>query len=102
MAYRAVEKSAETAHKHLTALREVVAKHAEKALIDHPEHRVVIDYTNWKGNRRERVITPVRVFFGSNGYHPAAQWLLEAFDWADSTHKTFAMKDIHKWSQLDG
>ena len=41
---------------------------------------VVIDYTNWRGRRRDRRIRPVRVWFGSSDWHKEDQWLLEAVD----------------------
>lgn len=59
---------------------------------------VVIDYTNWKGVRRERVILPLRIEFGSTEYHPEMQWLLRALDMEDDEkEKWFAMKDVHGW-----
>lgn len=75
---------------------------------------VVIDYTNWKGNRRERPIRPVKILFGINDkYHPERQWLLEAVDLDDNhlvvtetvaspSTKFFAMKHIHSWKPFIG
>ncbi|WP_156967779.1 hypothetical protein [Methylosinus sp. PW1] len=51
---------------------------------------LAIDYTNWRGERRERGIIPLRPFFGSNEYHKEPQWLLEAIDTDDWKTKTFA------------
>jgi predicted DNA-binding transcriptional regulator YafY len=59
--------------------------------------KVIIDYTNWRGERRERVITPVSMYFNSNEWHPEKQWLLLSIDDEDQTLKDFAMKDIHSW-----
>ena len=58
---------------------------------------VVIDYTNWKGKRREREIIPHYVGFGKTEFHPETQWLLYALDVEDDMEKAFAIKDIHSW-----
>lgn len=75
---------------------------------------VVIDYTNWKGNRRERSIRPIELFFGINErYHPKKQWLLKAIDLEDHEMevseteakpktKDFAMSNIHSWKPYIG
>lgn len=60
--------------------------------------KVVIDYTNWKGERGKRTITPHIMFWGSTNYHPDNQWLLNAFDEEKQAERTFAMKDIHSWA----
>ena len=61
---------------------------------------VVIDYTNWRGRRRDRRIRPVRVWFGSTDWHKEDQWLLEAVDAENGLTKLFAMKDIHEWKPV--
>ena len=58
---------------------------------------VVISYTNYRGETGERRITPLRLWFGSNEWHPEQQWLLDAFDVGKGTNRTFAMKDVHAW-----
>ena len=58
---------------------------------------VKIDYTNWKGERSFRYIVPVKCFFGSNEWHTAPQWLLEATDVEKNALRTFAIKDIHSF-----
>ena len=61
-------------------------------------HRsVVIDYTNWKGNRATRKVIPDEVYFGESEYHDGRQWLLKAFDLNKREWRTFTMKDIHSW-----
>lgn len=42
--------------------------------------KVNICYTNWKGETSIRLIEPLRIYFGSNQWHPEEQWLLEATD----------------------
>lgn len=58
---------------------------------------VIIDYTNWKGERRERRITPKAILFMSNQWHPEDQWMLYAWDIGQEDFRFFAMKDIHSW-----
>lgn len=62
---------------------------------------VVIDYTNWRGERRERKIHPLRLLFDRNEYHPAPQWLIEAEDLEKGGVKTFALNSIHSWRPDD-
>jgi predicted DNA-binding transcriptional regulator YafY len=62
--------------------------------------QVIIDYTNWRGERAERRINPVSIWYGKTEWHPAEQWLLSAFDMRDdgaAIMKDFAMRDIHSW-----
>lgn len=59
-------------------------------------HRsVVIDYTNWRGERSERVIMPIRVEFTATKWHPEAQWLVEAHCGESGTVKSFAMAGMN-------
>lgn len=60
-------------------------------------YRVVIDYTNWKGVRRERSVFPLGMEFAATQWHPEPQWLVLALDLEDGEEKRFAMKDIHSW-----
>jgi predicted DNA-binding transcriptional regulator YafY len=61
------------------------------------EMNVIIDYTNYRGERSERRIRPIEIYFGNNTYHPEPQWLLDALDVDRDLPRTFAMKDIHNW-----
>jgi hypothetical protein len=60
---------------------------------------VVIDYTNYRGERSTRTIglLTTGIYFGSNEWHPEPQWLLEALDLEKMQPRVFAMKDIHSW-----
>lgn len=60
---------------------------------------VAVRYTNWKGETSLRNIEPIEIFFGSNEFHPESQWLLRCFDADKKAERTFAMKDIHEWSE---
>lgn len=58
---------------------------------------VIVDYTNWKGDRRERLIRPLCITFGNNEYHKERQWLVKARDLEDNVIKYFALSNIHSW-----
>lgn len=58
---------------------------------------MMIDYTNYLGERRTRKIRPVSLWYGTTKWHKEPQWLLTAFDLecANRRTKDFAVKDIH-------
>ena len=58
---------------------------------------VEIDYTNWRAERRTRVVNPYEIRFENNEWHPDTQWLLYATDVQDGKMKTFALSHIHGW-----
>ncbi len=60
---------------------------------------VVIDYTNYRGERRERLVHPKGIWYGESPHHAheGEQWFLTAFDVEKGKYRDFAMKDIHSW-----
>jgi len=58
---------------------------------------VIIDYMNWKGERKKRTIRPHSIFYGATEWHPKNQWLLRATDLEKQRLRVFAIKDIHSW-----
>lgn len=58
---------------------------------------VVIDYTNHKGIRTERMIIPMCIWYGETKYHPGNQWMLKATDVLRNDERDFAMNQIHSW-----
>jgi hypothetical protein len=58
---------------------------------------VIIDYTNWRGERSLRRIMPMGIQWTSSEWHPEEQWLLVARDLVKNEPRMFAMKDIHSW-----
>lgn len=66
---------------------------------DQADKIVVIDYTNWRGERRHRGIIPTGPIYWSTGnqWHKEPQWLLTAIDVEDDGVKDFALRDIHQW-----
>ena len=77
-------------------------RYAERAVADaKPDSRLVrIDYTNWKGERQQRTIHPLNMFWGSNEWHPQPQWLIEAFDLEKKAVRTFAANKVHGWVDI--
>jgi len=63
--------------------------------------KVQIDYTNYRGERSLRTIEPIEIVFEENEFHKPAQWLLVATDVEKSAKRSFAIKDIHSWKELD-
>jgi predicted DNA-binding transcriptional regulator YafY len=57
----------------------------------------VIRYTNYRGETTLRRIIPRAIRFASTEWHPAEQWLLDAYDLDKGAVRTFAMKDILEW-----
>lgn len=66
------------------------------------ENIVIIDYTNHRGERREREIIPIEIVFGGSKWHSEPQWLLRATDCEKNEERHFAMKDIHSWKPKFG
>lgn len=60
---------------------------------------VTILYTNHRGERRERRITPHGLYYGTSAWHEKEQWLLDAYDLEKGEKRTFAMEQIHSWKQ---
>jgi predicted DNA-binding transcriptional regulator YafY len=62
-----------------------------------PDQVVVLDYTNWRGERSERLIWPLYIHFANSNWHKEFQWLLVARDLAKGQNREFALKDVHGW-----
>lgn len=62
-----------------------------------PDDLVVIDYTNHRGERGERLIMPLSIAFRPSRFYPATQWLLTAFCRDRMAWREFAMANIHGW-----
>jgi hypothetical protein len=65
---------------------------SEKIPMDVDKHKlVIIDYTNYKGERREHK-------FCTSPFHSGEeQWFMFARDIETTLYRMFAMKDIHSW-----
>ena len=60
----------------------------------------IIDYTNWRNERSERIIMPLQLRLKSTEWHPDLQWLMEARCGEDGKRKDFAMAGIHSWKAI--
>jgi predicted DNA-binding transcriptional regulator YafY len=60
-----------------------------------PEKTVVIEYTNWRGERGFRRIKPISIDYTSTKWHPDPQWIMDALDLDRNAVRSFAMRDIH-------
>lgn len=58
---------------------------------------VVIDYTNWRGERSMRRIIPRHMAWTKNEWHPEYQWMVYAFDIDKNAYRFFANSSIHSW-----
>lgn len=58
---------------------------------------VLIDYTNYRGERKRYRVRPVGFDWGTTQYHTEPQWLMRALDLDRQVERTFAMKDVHSW-----
>jgi hypothetical protein len=59
------------------------------------EDGVLIDYTNWQGERRSRRVIPTGLRFMATEHHTIPQWILLAIDMEKSAARAFALKNIH-------
>ncbi len=60
---------------------------------------VEIDYTNHRGMRAKRRVTPGCLWFGVSPYHEGEQWFLRAWDLGKDEGRDFAMKHVHGWRE---
>jgi hypothetical protein len=62
---------------------------------------VIIDYTNWRGERRKRRVYPIlgTLRFTETPHHKPAQWVFNALDLErdDQALRTFALANVHSW-----
>jgi len=69
-------------------------------ILDLPKQEVVIDYTNWRGERALRHIRPLTIRFEATEWHPEEQWILRAVDVERGATRDFAMSSIHSWTPM--
>ncbi len=58
---------------------------------------VRVMYTNWRGEKAERVIIPISISWSSTEWHPQEQWLLKVWDIERQAYREYALKDIQEW-----
>jgi len=59
---------------------------------------LLIDYTNWRGERRVRRIQPLSIWHGVSEFHDGEQWFIRALDMDQDggPMRDFAMSGIHR------
>lgn len=55
---------------------------------------VSFDYTNYRGEKSRRNVSPISLRFGVSDYHEEPQFLLWAFDRDKNEFREFAVKDM--------
>lgn len=63
-----------------------------------PDDKVVVIYTNYRGETAQRTIRPERLWFGTTDWHPTPGWLLKAWDFDKRAYRDFAMSGFEQWS----
>jgi predicted DNA-binding transcriptional regulator YafY len=56
---------------------------------------IVLDYTNWKGERKDRRIMPLTLWFGVSEFHDEPQWFIRAMDLDRNVMRDFSLATIH-------
>jgi len=60
-------------------------------VLDNP---IEIKYKNWKGKTSNRIIIPIKLWYGMSKFHEDKQWFLRAYDVNKLDKREFAVKDI--------
>lgn len=61
----------------------------------HIDKPILLDYTNWRGERGVRRVVPIRCEYGANEWHKTPQWLMIGWDLEKQAERTFALSGIH-------
>lgn len=51
-------------------------------------------YRNHRGEVEQRIVRPIRLWFGSTAWHPKAGWLLEGWDVLRQASRDFSMEGM--------
>ena len=68
--------------------------HRKKDMSTVADRKIVIAYTNYRGERSIREIVPEKIWFGSTEWHPGQQWLMRAYDLQKRSIRDFALADM--------
>ena len=58
---------------------------------------IMVDYTNYKGERSIRRIFPTNMFYGTTEYHPQPQYLLTVHDFDKKDQRIYALSGFHRF-----
>ena len=59
-----------------------------------PDANLAFEYKNWRGETRNRKVSPFRIWYGSTEWHPLPQMLLEGYCHDAMAKRDFAIADI--------
>lgn len=62
---------------------------------------VEFTYENYRGVTEVRRVVPLRLWFGSNEWHPKKQWLLSAWCLERQAERFFAFENISGWAEAE-
>lgn len=64
-------------------------------VIELPENgELKINYTNYKGENKDRHINPAHIWFGESEFHKGKQWFMNGYDIDRKVHRDFALNDL--------
>lgn len=63
--------------------------------------KITFTYKNHRDITSQREVVPVSISYSSNKWHPIEQWLLVAHDLQRGQTRTFALKDIKDWKEVE-
>lgn len=55
--------------------------------------KILLSYTNYRGETQTRTISPVGLWFGQTEYHPKLGWLLHCYDWDKADWRDYSLAD---------
>lgn len=61
------------------------------------DQRARVNYVNYRGEEDVRIVTPIKIYWGSNEWHKEPQWLLNVYDHGKKAEREFAMSGIKLW-----
>jgi predicted DNA-binding transcriptional regulator YafY len=62
---------------------------------------VEFTYLNYRGVTEIRRIVPIRIWFGSNEWHPRKQWFVHGWCFERMAARDFAWADIQNWAEAE-
>lgn len=60
--------------------------------------KIIIEYVNFKGEKSERKILPIEIWFGNTRRYKDDQWFLKALDFEKGDERNFRFRGIEKFS----
>lgn len=58
--------------------------------------KIIITYTNHRGDTRDRRVIPINTWFGESDWHDGEQWFLKAYDTEKEAERDFALLSIQQ------